>query len=234
MSETHIVSCPNCSAAYPLTAEYLAQYGGQQTLCSQCQKPFAIPLPAPTPVSAVAGASPVPVLPYMGPAIGATPGVWRDGKLVVAAKGATLPLRCIKCNCEVDESPRGKNFRWVQPWYGLLILAGILGIIAYVIIVATTQKSGYLFYNVCRRHRMRRSFFIVGGVCTVPAAIFLFMLAGTGRNLEYLIPIGIVLLIIGLIVGMVGGRIVYPSRIDDRYVILKGAGKDFLNLLPSV
>jgi hypothetical protein len=45
--------------------------------------------------------------------------------------------------------------------------------------------------------------------------------------------IGLVLLLAGFIFGVVAARVTYPSRIDDRFVWLKGVNVDYLNQLPA-
>src|SRR5687767_8968055 len=101
--------CPNCGATFQLTPEYLAQYGGQATVCTRCGRPFALPLASGgAPASQIAQRHPAlqpgwgqppaggasPVIPYAAPLYGQTgsaEAAWRQGDLLVVRKGARLP-----------------------------------------------------------------------------------------------------------------------------------------------
>src|SRR5829696_8248713 len=102
--------CPHCGASFQLTPEYLAQYGGQTTRCSQCGQPFILPA-AQVATPAAWGqpdqgpgftgqppvAQPAAVIPYAAPAYGQVAqgaAAWSQGNLLVARKGARLPHAC--------------------------------------------------------------------------------------------------------------------------------------------
>src|SRR5947209_4833751 len=49
-------------------------------------------------------------------------GVWHSGKDVVAAKGASFPDRCVKCNAPCHGWRLKRNLYWYPPYVFLLIL----------------------------------------------------------------------------------------------------------------
>jgi hypothetical protein len=249
MFQPIIHTCPRCGTPYTLTPEYLAQYGGQTTVCTNCGGQFVLPGPA-----AAAGQAPVaqqfsapaqqaapgqlpaagqaqPVLPYAGPQWGvATAGAWSEGRLIVAAKDASVAHACVKCGGPPAGRPFRRMFRWHQPIIYLTILAGLL---IYVIIALCVQEKGRVEYALCERHRRRRRNAILGGWLLTFAGIGMFVLAGVQEEVVW-VPFGILAFIGGLVWAIVGAQTLRPEKIDARFVWLKGAGEDFLRTLPPV
>src|SRR4051812_42991679 len=107
MLQPIIYPCPRCATPYTLTPDYLAQYGGQTTVCKNCGGQFVLPgaaaasgqipaahvsMPAPGLGQGMQGqptpGQPQQVLPYAGPQWGVqmTPGAWSEGPLVIVTK----------------------------------------------------------------------------------------------------------------------------------------------------
>jgi len=235
MPDTQLVPCSNCGAQYPLTQDYIAQFGGQQTACRQCGQPFVIPREFAPISSAQAAGAPVPVLSYRNAA--ADPGgvgVWSEGRVIVASDNATFPARCVKCNAPADGPPYQRKLFWHHPAIYLVLL---FNIIIYAIVALCVRKKGIVYPSMCKRHKRRRMAFIIGGWLSIPASVVCFVLAGESNNSDIsacMIILGIVVLLGGLITGVIGSRIVVPSRIDGGYLWLKGAGREFLASLPDV
>jgi hypothetical protein len=101
---THTLYCHHCNGPLSATDEYIAQYGGQATVCPHCRQPF--PIPAAAAEVAQAGAAPQgpAVLPYATARVaGAQQNVIGfDGVGLVMAKGLVAPDRCVKCNAPGD------------------------------------------------------------------------------------------------------------------------------------
>jgi predicted Zn finger-like uncharacterized protein len=243
--------CPRCGAAFQLTPEYLAQYGGQMTRCSHCGQPFALPpahgaappatsgqppaagepgMGQPAPGQPAAG-QPATVIPYAAPAYGqagAMEGAWSEGDLLVVRKGARLPHDCVKCGLPGDGRPVRKTFYWHEPWVYITILGGLL---VYVIIALVVRQSGQVEFALCSRHRARRRNGTIGGLLGLFGGIALFVAAGM-QNEPYLVPVGIFVLIAGVIVALIMTRVLTPKRIDAHFLWLRGAGPTFLQALP--
>ncbi|MDB5302093.1 MAG: hypothetical protein JWO87_3756 [Phycisphaerales bacterium] len=226
MSQFQTVPCLHCGASYQLTSDYIAQYGGQATICRQCQQPFQIPAALP----AAGGASPVPVLAYSGPVYTPTWGVWREDKKIVASKGAVLPSRCVKCNGPAGGSPITRTLYWHHPALYLLILPGIL---IYAIVALIVRQSGTVTVCLCNKHRSQRIYAILGGWLGALLGIVCLFYAAVGHMPELFVPLGIVLFLTSIIAGVIIARIVTPSRIDAQYLWIRGAGPEFLNTLPD-
>ncbi|MDB5332337.1 MAG: hypothetical protein JWP03_3488 [Phycisphaerales bacterium] len=226
MSQTQTVTCGHCGAGYPLAHEYLVLYGGQSTLCTQCKQPFLIPSP-PTPG---AGPPPVPVLAYSGPVYAPAAGVWRDGKHIVAVKGAALPGTCVKCNAPADGPPMRRTLYWHHPALYALIFAGIL---IYAIVALIVRQKGDISLCVCKKHRSRRNYAILIGWVGSLGGLTLIIYGANSNMAEVFIPLGIILFLGTLIGGIIGARLLSPTKIDTQYLWLRGAGPDFLNTLPD-
>jgi hypothetical protein len=221
------VTCLHCGAGYPLAHEYLVLYGGQSTLCSQCQHPFVIPSPAaPDP----AAPPPVPVLSYSGPGYAPTTGVWREGPRIVVVQGAVLPPACVKCNAPADGPPVRKTLYWHHPALYLIILAGVL---IYAIVALIVRQKGDVSLYLCKRHRSRRVRAILAAWLGVAAGVVLIFYGANSSMPEVCCPLGILVCIGAIIYGVIGARRLWPARIDSQYLWLRGAGREFLSTLPE-
>jgi predicted Zn finger-like uncharacterized protein len=243
--------CPHCGASFQLTPEYLAQYGGQTTRCSQCGQPFVLPAaqgaapaaaawgqpPAGQPFMAQTETAqpmpgqPVAVIPYAAPAYGqAGPmdAAWSQGDVLVVRKGARLPHACVKCGLAGDGKPVRKTYYWHEPWIYITILAGVL---VYAILAIVIRQSGQIEFALCSQHRARRRNGVIISLLGVFGGIALFVAAGMS-NEAYLVPFGILVLLGGAITGLIMARVLTPKRIDTHFLWLRGAGPAFLQTLP--
>ena len=236
MAQTMNFPCPSCGMPYQLTAEYLAQYGGQVTSCTGCQQTFTLPTSAAL-GGAPGGPPPVPpqVLAYSSPQIAPQQmfgGVWREGKVLVATNGAALPPCCVKCNEPVSETMKRKTYYWHPPFVYVGLLAGLL---PYAILALVLRKKGTIQFGLCPRHKSRRLWNVLGGVGALILAIVLFVIAGQtdSSTSAALVPVGILLLLVGIIWAALAARTLSPTKIDDRTLWLRGAGPKLLDSLPN-
>lgn len=158
-----------------------------------------------------------------------TEGVWRENKVVVVARDHDLPERCVKCNEPADEPTKARKVYWHHPGYYVLLL---INVILYVIVAVIARKTAEVNPGLCARHKQKRTTGMWIGWGGFLASLVA-MWAAFGNNSP---GIGLLLFFVmfGLIItGMVMSRIVYAKRIDDRYVLLKGAGREFLDSLPQ-
>ncbi len=155
-------------------------------------------------------------------------GCWRYKKLLVVPAGEVLPHRCIKCNAPaVMDKPR--TFTWHSSrWYLLILLA----VLVYVLVGLLVRKKVKLQVGLCEAHRQRRrtlnytglGLFLFGG-----AALF----AGIHFENEPMGWIGGLSLLASVIVALVAGSTLSPSRIDATEARFSGCGKAFLDSLPQ-
>ncbi len=192
--------------------------------------PEARPLsasPSPDATAQPSAGAPPEVLGYAG-LDGVRTAAWRRGKQVVLLKNAALPFRCVKCNSPAEGKPLRRNFSWHHPAIYLTIFIGLLG---YVIVALCVRKTARISFGLCPRHRAQRAWgvamswlFILGCFGLVACAALFDNLAFTG--------LGLLSLILGLAIYLVAAQPLTPSRIDDQWVWLRGAGKDYLDSLP--
>lgn len=154
-------------------------------------------------------------------------GIWRNGKTLVMSKDAVLPDRCVKCNA-VTTGRLKRKLSWHHPAYFILLLAAWL---IYLIVSMVVRKRATVLLGLCDEHRAKRRKYIwatlllaLGGV----AGFFIAIAAEDGTPAL----IGLLLLITSLIFGLIVTRVVYPQKIDDKFVWLKGVNDEYLNQLP--
>jgi hypothetical protein len=154
-------------------------------------------------------------------------GVWRDGATLVMTKDAHLPDRCVKCNAFTNGRLKRK-FAWHHPAIYILIFVALL---VYFIVAMVTRKRATIEVGLCEEHRAKRRTYIwitwllaLGGVAGFVLAI--------GANDGTPALIGLLLLFSAIVFGVITTRVTYPSKIDDRFVWLKGVNADYLNQLP--
>jgi hypothetical protein len=185
-------------------------------------------------VNPAAGA---PVLPYAAPAYPPQEGgVWSDGSVVVMHKMARLPDRCVKCN---QSAPRRlhRKLMWHEPWVYVLILPGIL---IYAIVAMILRKTAKIEVGLCERHYSARHMHVAASWLLFVLACFMWFAAALlprrySDTLEPALILGGVLFAIAApIYGLIAARTVYPKRIDDQYVWLSGACKEFVSSLPPM
>lgn len=156
-------------------------------------------------------------------------GVWRSKKDVVAAKGASFPNRCVKCNAPVQSFRLKRNLYWYPPWVILLILFSLL---IGAIVAMIMRKNAKIEIGLCEVHRSKRvRNMIVGTILTV-LGIALIMVAVAFEKGGSLVLFSIIVLIAG-IVFCVQATVITAKKIDANYVWIKGAGRQFLDSLPE-
>lgn len=149
---------------------------------------------------------------------------WCDGKDLVVVRDRPLPRRCVKCNAHVTGAVKPRTFYWHSPWLYLLILVGIL---FYAIVALIVRKKTEHAVALCPAHARRRQRFILG----VFAALFVgLVVAFTGGDY---FGLGILLILVAILAGLFGTRILVARKMDDRYVRFRGASAAFLASLPA-
>jgi len=162
-------------------------------------------------------------------------GVWSDGKRLVMHKKSELPYRCIKTNEPADVLVRRKLY-WHHP---ALYVAAISPVI-YIILALLLQKKAVVEVPVCYRIRQRRRIALaLAWLCGLGAFGMLvlgFALAGANAQQDYWLLVGVGCFLaglIGLVIALQVGNLVAPTKIDEKYVWLKGVHPDYLAELPD-
>ena len=155
--------------------------------------------------------------------------VWRSGKFVVMGLTPELPARCVKCNADTGDSRLKRKLRWHPP---LVYLALLANLIIYAIIASIVSKKLDVNVGICALHRSKRVRNIAIGWVLALAGIGAIPWGISAEN-GYLSVVGVVLFIVGLIWGVVGGRVVFAKKIDKDNAWMGGCGKDYLAALPE-
>jgi len=159
-------------------------------------------------------------------------GVWRDGDVLVMAKIARLPMRCVKCN-EPATNRLKRTLYYHHPAIYLIILANLL---IYAIVAVIVRKSVKIEIPLCDDHRSRRrGAILLGwvlalsglGICFIPA------LAEIAEPTPFILG-GLVLFLFGLIYGMFRSQTVTPRKIDNTHAWIKKVSPLYLAELPPL
>ncbi|GAA5175172.1 hypothetical protein GCM10025771_06600 [Niveibacterium umoris] len=155
--------------------------------------------------------------------------VWRQGKVVILRQREHLPHRCIKCNADAPLGAKPVRLYWHAPgWYVLLLI----NVLIYLVAAMLVRKRASVHIALCERHLKRR---FVGRLIGWGGSLS--MLLGMVLGISEDVPSAIVVCAIGFFASLVAGvtlaRTVYPVRINDLYVKVKGCGSAFVASLPA-
>jgi hypothetical protein len=158
-------------------------------------------------------------------------GLWREGSLLVMHKEAPLPDICLKSN-EPATRRLKRSLSWHPPAYYLLVL---LHILIYVVVALLVRKTATIYIPLTDdwyARRQRRMLFAWG---TIFACIGLFVAGVAFIDRQPWAPwamIGAIVLALAItIYGLVACRMVWPKRMTDQYIWLKGVHPEYLNRL---
>ena len=166
----------------------------------------------------------------------ASPGVWRDGNLLVLAQGASLPRRCVKSNLAASGPALKRRLSWHHPAIFISILAGLL---IYVVLALVLSKKATVEIWLSDRWKSirRRRIMTAWTVALLGVAMFVLGMAfmdGSASWHAMMLVIGFLVAIAAAIYGLLVHRMVAPKRISDSHVWIKGVHPDYLNSLPPV
>lgn len=202
--------------------------------------------------AAVPMATPAPLLAYAVPTAYqqnvAGSAAWQEGNTLVVLKGTYVCDRCVKCGQPAAGGPIKRTLYW-HPWgYYLIILIGLplyaLGVLLYVLVALMVREKGTVFVGLCAAHRKRRLIGLLSAWTLALGGIAL-MCSGainpprsTGGSSSSTVQMwfvlgGMTMLLGGIVVGF-ALPIVRARKIDQHYIWLRGAGREFLATLPGI
>ncbi|WP_386340320.1 hypothetical protein O4D10_01120 [Xanthomonas citri pv. citri] len=159
---------------------------------------------------------------YLPPANG---DVWREGDVLVCTAGANLPPRCVKCNAPDDMPPRRYIFHWHHP---VIYAALLLGVLPYVILAIALRKRSAHVLTLCAQHERRRARYVAVAMVSVLALL----VCGLSIDSPFRWLIGAGVMAALLLVGRLGARVLWPTRVDHARARYLGACDAFLSDLP--
>jgi hypothetical protein len=155
---------------------------------------------------------------------------WRDNRVMVMVADAPIPHRCVKCNDPVEEPTKTRKVYWHSPWLYLLLLFNVL---IFAIVATVVRKKATVSAGLCTIHKKRRRAVItIAWLGALLGVVLIYVGASTAAG-GGAAAFGVLVILGSIIFGMVAGRVVIPTRIDDRYVRLKGCGEAYLDTLPD-
>ena len=164
-----------------------------------------------------------------------TGSMWRQGnKTLVMHKTAEMPNRCVKSN-QPSTRYLKRKLSWHHPgWYALIVVCNM---IVYVIAALIVRKTATIHVGLSEEWfaRRQRAILISWTLSLLGIALLVtgIALVDASEFAVAMIPIGIVLLLGGLIYGVVRARIVEVKKIKDDYIWLNGCCAEYLDELPE-
>ncbi|MCK6546286.1 hypothetical protein L6R52_10585 [Myxococcota bacterium] len=167
------------------------------------------------------------LVPPSADVFGAPSGQYRVGDVLVHRHGAKFADRCVRCGVPVGPERLVRPLYWHPTWIYFLLIPGVL---IYVIVAAVFRKTSTVHVGLCDEHRSSRRNAMIGAWLGAIAS----MGACTLTSDEY--PAAILFAVVGVIVaailGIVGSRVVYATKIDEYYTHLRGVSSRYLDHLP--
>ena len=154
--------------------------------------------------------------------------VWRKNSVLIMTRHALLPKRCIKCN-EPAERKLKRNLSWHHPAFYLAVFAGPL---FYAVLAMFMRKTATIEVGLCENHSAmrRRDIAFTWGLGLLSIGSFFF--AVQFEDLTFA-GIGSLLILATVIYGIVRVKVVTPTKIDERFIWLKGCNGDYLTAFPK-
>jgi hypothetical protein len=167
------------------------------------------------------------------------PGVWRHRNVLVVLRQSPLPPICLKSGRPATQWLR-RDLRWHEPWIFLTLLLGWLpGILVYAILAYNKTKRAALMMGLsdewAARRRTRMITAAAIALAGIAAGVAGCLLNGERQNEGWLLllPVALVTLIGAAIYNHYACRLVWPQRITDQYIFLRGVHSDVLDQMPE-
>jgi hypothetical protein len=144
--------------------------------------------------------------------------------------GAALPARCVKCNAAAELPVKERTLYWHHPALYLLVVVQVL---LYAIVAMIVRKKAMVKPGLCAAHRRRRNRWILAGWLSPVAILGLALLAGSlTQNGAAVASLAILPILIAIVLSVNKAQLLVATRIDERYVQVKGCGEPFLAGFP--
>jgi hypothetical protein len=159
-------------------------------------------------------------------------GLWRQGNMLVMHKLAPLPDICVKSN-EPATRRLKRSLSWHHPAIFLLLLISPL---IYIIVALILRNSATLYIPLTEEWfaRRRRRMLFAWVAALLSACLFFGGLANLDEpSAVWVVIFAIVVGVSASLYGALGCRLVFPHRITDQYVWVRGVHPGFLDRLEA-
>jgi hypothetical protein len=156
-------------------------------------------------------------------------GVWHDRDILVMAKIARLPMRCVKCN-EPATSRLRRTLYWHSPVFYVLLVSPVI----YIIVALIIRKSLKFEVPLCDEHRARRRGAILFSWLVGLAGLAICFAPAIDSNYTPAIFVGLIMIVFGLIYGTVRSQVVSARKIDDTHAWIRNVSPLYLAELPRL
>jgi hypothetical protein len=156
-------------------------------------------------------------------------GVWREADILVMAKIARLPRRCVKCNEPATNRLR-RTLYWHNPAIYLLLLSPVI----YIIVALIIRKSLTFEVPLCDEHRARRRGAILFSWLLGLAGLALCFAPAIDSDYTPAVFVGLILIVFSLIYGTVRSQVVNALKIDDSHAWIRKVSPLYLAELPRL
>ena len=161
-------------------------------------------------------------------------GIWRSGNILVMHKMAQLPDVCVKSG-QPATGRLVRKLQWFPPWIYWTILVAL---IVYAILAQVLSQRATISIGLCdewfKKRRMRiLTAWLIGLAGVGVFFLSFFLLAAEMNWAGWLILVGIAMFFGGFIYGQYAARLVYPHKIDELYIYLKGVHPSMLAMFPE-
>jgi hypothetical protein len=201
------VQCVECHQSFP--PEEVIQLEGMH-VCARCKPVFVQKMRE--------------GVQYLSPSLR----LWRKGKVLVMARDAELPDRCVKCNSPADGFRLKRKLNWHPSW---VILMLCVNLIVYLIVALVTSRKATIEIGLCSYHRSARTrnlWLAWGGV----GSMVLATVGAIAFDSGWPMLLALVSLISTIVFGLLAKQ-VSPAFIDKDFVHLNGVKPAFLESLPE-
>jgi len=159
-------------------------------------------------------------------------GLWRAGKILVMEHQANVGDRCLKSNV-----PTKRTLKRTLSWHHPAVFAAVLiSPLIYIILALLLRRKATIYIGLSDKWfaKRRMTILVSWGVALSGIGMILGGIVSWENqgSLGWLVFVGSVDFFAGLLYGLIGARMVTPSRMSATYIWLRGVHPDFLEDLP--
>lgn len=157
--------------------------------------------------------------------------LWRSGNVMVMCPETELPNRCVKCNAPAQGDKLKRKLFWHNP---LIYFCLLLNILVYAIVASLAGKRATIHIGLCEQHKKKRWMAIGGGWGSALLGFLLIVIGASATpTMIWLVVLGVVLILLGLVIGALFAAQVRPKKITPEHLFIKGVCREYLDTLPE-